>query len=159
MGAITFHWMNLFIPLVVFAPYALWLLLPSAIKTSGEKNKTPILWTFLENVGRVCVTIVPVFYPIVLDGEFSRVCVNGMLFLAVFYFAGWYRYFRSGREHAFLYLPMWKIPIPLAISPVLYFLLSAGLLQSIPMLVAALLLGFGHIPISYQAYQRTKPGL
>lgn len=53
-----------------------------------------------------------------------------------------------------LFLPLWRIPIPMAIGPVLYFFFSAGLLKSFPMLLAASVFAIGHLPVSYREYLR-----
>jgi hypothetical protein len=86
----------------------------------------------------------------------NRIYLNAMLLLMAFYYAGWNRYFRNGRDYSLLYLPMFRIPVPLALSPVLYFVFSAGLLKSLPMMIAAILLAIGHLPVSIMKSRRIK---
>ncbi|MBP2643850.1 MAG: putative rane protein [Firmicutes bacterium] len=149
----VFNWISLFIPIVVLAPNLLWLLFPP-INISVQEVKEPLFLTILENLGRLGVTVIPLFYKIVLVDSMSYVVLIIMLLLLAIYYYGWFRFYICGRNHIFLFLPLWRIPIPMAVSPVLYFVLAAKLLQSIPMLFAALLLAIGHILISYKEYCR-----
>jgi len=57
----------------------------------------------------------------------------------------------AGLEHGNSLL---GLPIPLAISPVLYFAAASVLLRSWPLALATALLGVAHIPISYRDYRR-----
>jgi hypothetical protein len=63
-----------------------------------------------------------------------------------FYYAGWTRFFAGPRDYAFLFKPMLGISVPMALSPVLYFLASSIVLGSIWQAVAATILGAGHVP-------------
>jgi len=156
MGNIALYWTSLVIPLMVFIPNLLWVLLPATNKPSSKEINDPMYLTILENMGRVGVTIIPLFYLIILDNALKYFYLITMIvFLAVYYFC-WVRFFLGGRNYTLLFMPLWRIPIPMAISPIIYFILSAILLKSIPMLIAALLLAIGHIPISYRDYQRIK---
>jgi len=151
----TFYWMNLIIPLLVLIPNVLWMIYPSVSQPENDVEE-PLWMTVCENFGRVGVFVFPLFYPVILTDPENRLYLNAMLLLMAFYYACWNRYFRGGRDYRYLYLPMLRIPIPLAISPVLYFVSAAGLLKSFPMLIAAVLLTVGHLPISYMKYRRIK---
>lgn len=158
MPKIDFYWMSLVIPALVLIPNLLWKMYPP-VNNPSIKDEGPFLLGVFEDLGRVGVFVLPLFYPFSLTAPENRIYLNAMLILLAFYYAGWNRYFRGGRDYSYLYLPMFKIPIPLAVSPVLYFLLSAGLLRSIPMLIAAILLAIGHLPISYRRSRDVKHGL
>jgi hypothetical protein len=155
MENIEFYWISLIIPTVVLAPNLLWFLFPPINMPASEEIKEPITLTILENIGRVGVIIIPLFYPIVVD-DASQYCLIAMIVLLLVYYVGWFRFFIKGRNYADGFLPLrWiPIPIPMAVCPVMYFILSAVLLKSILMLMAALVLGIGHILISYREYQR-----
>ena len=73
-----------------------------------------------------------------------------------FYYAGWLRFFLRGRDYALLFRPMLGIPVPMAVSPILYFLLSSVVLGSVYQAVAAAVLGIGHIAITAREYRRLK---
>lgn len=76
-----------------------------------------------------------------------------MLILMVVYYAGWIRYLLQGREYRLLFAPLFGIPLPLAICPVLYFLLAAVLLSSWPMFAFAVVFAATHVRISYLTLQ------
>ena len=77
-----------------------------------------------------------------------------MLLALAIYYAGWARYFRQGRDYALLYMPMLNIPVPLAISPVIYFGAASLLLHSFILAIVAILLGVSHIYLSLQKARR-----
>ena len=64
------------------------------------------------------------------------------------YYALWGRYFGRGRSWASLYAPLWVIPVPMAVFPVMCFLAAAVALQNWWMAAAAVVLACGHIPVS-----------
>jgi hypothetical protein len=154
MDNMVFYWMSLIIPIVVLIPNLLWLLFPPNNTPLTEKVNEPVSITILENAGRLGVAIIPLFYPIVFDNEMSHLILLFMLLLLAIYYVGWFRFFCGGRNYGLLFLPLWRLPIPMALSPVLYFILSAELLKSIPMFLAALSLAIGHLSNSYTEYRR-----
>jgi hypothetical protein len=156
MENLELYWRSLIIPIVVLAPNLLWFLFPPINIPAAEEIKEPIALTILENIGRVGVIILPLFYPIVVDNALGQYCLIAMIALLLIYYAGWLRFFLKGRNYANGFLPLrWiPIPIPMAVCPVIYFILSAVLLKSVTMFIAALVLAIGHILISYREYQR-----
>nr|WP_169717694.1 hypothetical protein [Sporomusa silvacetica] len=140
--------------MMVLIPNLLWLLFPPTNAPAVEEVDEPVGLMILERAGQFGVTIIPLFYPVILDDAASSFYLIAMLLLLIVYYAGWFRFFQRGRNYSLLFLPLWRIPIPMAVSPVLYFVLSAGLLKSFPMFLAALLLASGHLAISYREYRR-----
>jgi hypothetical protein len=80
----------------------------------------------------------------------------GMGLMLSIYYAGWVRFFTRDREYRWLSYPLFSIVVPMALSPVAYFLLSSVILHSIPLLASSLVLAAGHIPISLKSYKRIK---
>ena len=72
----------------------------------------------------------------------------GMILALSFYYINWGRYALQGRTFRLLFQPCLGIPLPLAISPVVYFLLASVLFHSWYLLLAAVVLGIGHIYVS-----------
>ncbi|MBP2651424.1 MAG: hypothetical protein H6Q74_2249 [Firmicutes bacterium] len=161
MENLEFYWRSLIVPIVVFAPNLLWFLFPPINILAEDEIKEPIALTILENIGRIGVIIIPLFYPLVVDNATSQYCLIAMIVLLLVYYAGWFRFVLKGRIYANCFLPLrWiPIPIPMAVCPVMYFILSAVLLKSNPMLIAALVLAIGHILISYRECQRIRKKL
>lgn len=58
---------------------------------------------------------------------------------------GWVRFFAPGRGYALLFERLLGVPIPLAISPTLYFLAVSFVLGSWCLALATVILGVGHL--------------
>jgi hypothetical protein len=149
----TFYWSSLVIPILMLFPNFLCFLFPPINTPQFKEKNEPLILLILENIGRIGVTVIPLFYPIILNNTASYFYLTCSFLLLFFYYTCWLRFFRF-RNYAALFLPMGHIPIPMAVSPVLFFLVSAVILHSLPMFVAAILLASGHLPLSYKKYQR-----
>ena len=112
-----------------------------------SKNENRILLA-LERIGEVAATCTAVIF----------VCPQGFSFpwllwliaafaLMVLYEIAWMRYFKGGGELADMYRPLGPIPIPLASLPVAAIFLLGVWYQSPLTLIAAVVLGIGHIGI------------
>jgi len=143
------------IPVLILIPNLLWMLFPP-IDMPRERPEKPNgrLPVILEWMGRIGVFVIPVFYVINVASTVQVVGVGIMALALLVYYAGWARYFLRGRAYALLFKPLLGLPIPLAISPVLYFAAASVLLGSWPLALATALLGVAHIPISYRDYRR-----
>lgn len=75
--------------------------------------------------------------------------------LAICYGA-WARYFLRGRRHELLYQSLFKLPIPLAVSPVVFFIAASAVLNSAALAVMAMLSGGPHIYLSYRESRCSK---
>jgi hypothetical protein len=136
------------IPLAIFLPNLLFFVLPPRNMPANNQNNESLLLKAAEGLGRLGVLVVPVFSPIYFSSGWDiSACIAMILFL-LFYYAGWVRYFVGNRDYGLLFLPMLRIPVPLAISPILYFLCGAVVLHSPFLLVSSIILAIGHIPIS-----------
>lgn len=149
------HPFSLIITILVLIPN-IFFSLKKPVNKPSNLPKEPLLLTIIENIGRYGVFIIPLFYEIDASGVLEKVAIAAMASMLLIYYACWMRYFRSGSDFKWMFLPFMKIPIPLAISPVLYFMLSSMILHSFPMLIFSLLLAVGHLPISWQQYKHIK---
>ncbi|WP_415979422.1 hypothetical protein [Adlercreutzia equolifaciens] len=70
--------------------------------------------------------------------------------LMLFYEIAWARYFRDERELGDMYAPLGFIPLPLATLPVAAFIFYGIWQQSPITVIAAIILGIGHIGIHSQ---------
>lgn len=73
------------------------------------------------------------------------------------YMLTWLRYFTGGRKTALLGKPFLKLPIPLAIFPVLYYLCSAFWLKNYIALGCILIFGIVHCFLTYQTFYKNAP--
>ena len=71
----------------------------------------------------------------------------------VLYYAVWIRYFRGGREIELLRRPFLRVPMPLAVFPILYFLRAALWLRNLPAMLLLLLFGAAHLTVSCRAFR------
>ena len=112
---------------------------------SGHENKTLLM---LERAGQVLATISAVVF----------VCPQGFSFpwllwlmaaflLMLLYEVAWVRYFRGGERLDGMYQPLGPIPVPIASLPVAALALLGIWYQSPITVIAAMILGFGHIGI------------
>lgn len=145
-------------PLLVALPNLLWAKFPpvDTPQNSHLHRSRNRLLEICEQIGRMSVFVVPLFYAPQPAAHGYRLALALMATSLLVYYCGWLRFFSGGRRSAQLLQPLWLLPIPLAISPVVYFAGAALLLQSWTMLLAALLLGVGHIPLTYREYLQYK---
>jgi hypothetical protein len=110
----------------------------------------------LERAGQLGAFILPFFYDITFQPLGHTLALAGMGIVLVFYYVCWGRYFTMGRQAILLYAPLARIPLPMAVSPIVYFLAAALLFGSLPLAAAALVLAAGHLYVSQKEYLRLK---
>jgi hypothetical protein len=137
---------GIILPLVLLLPNVFWALFPSS--SGALEADESIALTILENIGRIGILVIPIFYSIDLDKPYAKLVIALMAIALLIYYAAWGRYFIQGRPHDLLTAPLAGIPIPLATAPVVFTILSSYVLDSWPMLVASLFFGVVHIYIS-----------
>lgn len=149
------YWLNLIIPALVFIPSLLLYFYPPA-NVPQESPEEPGYFKIMEWIGRAGLVITPLFFP------YSAVSVAGglaelaMIAFLILYYAVWARFFLFGRVYEYLYLSMVGIPVPFAISAVLYFMYASFLLSSGLMFVFAIIFAAGHILRSLISYKAIK---
>jgi hypothetical protein len=120
-----------------------------------EKKKFFAVALLCERIGQVSIFVLPVFYTFDVTENRQKVLLLMMILSLAVYYIGWIRFLAKGREYALLYSPLVFIPIPLAISPLVYFACAAILMKSFLFAAALVLLAAGHVPISYREFRRT----
>ena len=137
------------IPVLLILPNVVWMLFP---KVAGAKQVSePLFLTILENIGRVAILILPFFYSLDLNRKYSTLVLIGIGLALAVYYAAWIRYFVGGRTPELLRAPFLGIPLPLAITPVVFLTLSSYLMGSWWMLAASIFFGIAHIWVSVLA--------
>lgn len=118
---------------------------PGYEEISRHENKALLLF---ERVGQVLATCSAVVF----------VCPQGLslpwllwlliaFLLMLLYEAAWIRYFKGGEKLEDMYRPLGPIPVPIASLPVVAFALLGIWHQSPIAVIAAVILGIGHIGI------------
>jgi hypothetical protein len=125
-------------------------------ETDGNRQfKVQVLET-VEKLGQVGCFVLPFFYSFYTQTAFDLIFLGLFCLLMGFYYAGWVRYILQGRLFRSLYTPMAGIPLPMAVAPVLAILAAAVNFHAWPLALAALILGAGHIPVSWLEWQRCQ---
>lgn len=142
-------WIGLVIFALPMLPNVLFFLFPPKGEQEQAKEGGRLLG-LLENVGRVAYLLLIIF---VLSGKeitlLNPVAIAILCFLILYYIL-WMRYFLADREISLLGKSFFGIPVPMAVFPILYFILAALWLGNLPALVAAIIFGFAHIVNSYR---------
>jgi hypothetical protein len=107
----------------------------------------PVPWplTWLERAGQALCLVVPA---ITASGELRWWWVAPATVALATYDGLWGRYLASGREFATLYRPLLRVPVPMAILPVVVFLSAGAWLSNGWIAAAAVVLAAGHVPAS-----------
>jgi hypothetical protein len=146
------------ITLVILLPNLLILIFPpAAVPPEVIKTGTlPRVMEITERVGQVAAFTIPFFYflPPLRSSPVDILVVMALALL--FYYAGWARYLIKGRRFTLLFQPMLGVPLPMAISPVVYFAAVSVYLKSWPEAVAAAVLAVGHLYVSQGQWQRCQ---
>lgn len=119
-----------------------------------QKSKGLKYVEILERIGKAACFTIPFFYSLRFDTTADWIFLAVALFALLFYYACWLRYAFGGRSFHLLFEPLAGVPIPMAIAPVLVFLMASLNLQSWPMGIAVIMLAAGHLPISWNEWKR-----
>jgi len=156
---VHFYPASLLITAAVLCPNLLFLVLPPLNARRYGKSSDSLTLTIIERAGQDSCFILPLFFPLSFTGSLVIAAWIVMGVSLGFYYAGWVRFFVQGRDYSLLYRPMLGLPVPLAISPVSYFLFASLVLGSVYQAIAAVVLGVGHISISIHESHRISAGL
>jgi hypothetical protein len=148
------------ITLIVLMPILLAVIFPPVIRLPNypQFNDSGLrLMTVVERAGQMGCFIIPFFYHIDIQNSRDVILLFLMIMVITLYYAGWLRYLLGGRAEVLFYRSMLGIPLPMAVMPVVYFLLAAAWLNSIWLLISALILGVGHITVTLRNFQKQAP--
>jgi hypothetical protein len=144
------------ITLVVLLPNLIIVFFPPTQKLAGDLSTHDgrlQMMTIIERIGQVGSFAIPFFYQLPQSSTLGFVAVLIMSVTVVFYYAGWIRYL-VGRTESLFYRPLLGIPLPMAVMPVTYFFAASIWLGSVWLMIAAVLLGIGHITVTWLNSQR-----
>lgn len=149
MGHLGFSYIGLLWLAMLFIPNLYWVKRQPAGYTPAGENQ---LLAALERVGEAGVTCCALLFS---DFNLRPLSPRSLwlalsFILMVAYECWWVRYFRSGRTLQDFYRPLLGIPVAGATLPVLAFLALGIYGRVIWMVLAALVLGVGHIGIHLQ---------
>jgi hypothetical protein len=139
---VGFSLFGLIVSIVVLAPNLLLLWFPPRGRTTVAR--VPRLLEGVERAGQALCLVVPA---ITLPGAIVWWWVFPAAVALATYYGLWGRYL-GGREQVLLYASLWRVPVPMAVTPVLVFLSAAGWLSNPWIALAAVILAAGHIPVA-----------
>lgn len=151
-----FYFINIVLIGVIILPNLLFVFFPPK-DSPGRENKRTVFWksiTVIENIGRIGVFILPLFWEIHFDENF--IILIFMVLFVLIYYATWLRYIIKGRRYISLFEPIYFIPVPMAIFPSLYFILTGILLNSYLIIIFSIIFAFSHIMESLRNYSLAK---
>jgi len=146
------------ITLFVLLPNLLMLTLPPDVVPSQpvKKDRLMKIMEGIERLGQAGVFVIPFFYSLPVLREASVDALAVMALALVFYYIGWARYALKGHRFVLLFAPLLGVPLPMAISPVVYFAAAAIFLRAWPLAIAAGLLAIGHLYVSRGEWKRCQ---
>jgi hypothetical protein len=134
---------GLLVAVAVLAPSFLLLFFP--VRGGMPVSAVPGSLIWVERAGQALCLVVPV---ITETGSLSWWWLPAVAIAVAAYYALWGRYLTGGRRSADLYRPLWKLPVPMAVLPVVAFLATGAWLGNPWIMAAAIVLAVGHIPAS-----------
>lgn len=148
MGRLGFSYVGLVYLLLLFAPNLLWTRRKPPGYGEVARRESRLLLA-LERTGEVCVTACAVLFS---DFNFKpptpwSLWLGASILLMLLYELCWARYFRTGCTWAGFYGRLGPVPVPLASLSVGAFLLLGVYGKVVWMVLAALILGVGHIGV------------
>ena len=146
------------ITLAVLLPNLLMFILPPVgIPPKPEKKDGLMkIMEVIERIGQASSFVIPFFYPLPALREASVDALVVMALALLFYYVCWARYALKGHRFVLLYAPLFGVPLPMAVSPVVYFAAAAIFLRSLPLAIAVGLLTTGHLYMSYSEWKRCE---
>jgi len=155
MGHFGFSYVGLIFLLMLFVPNIIWARnIPEGYSSDGENKVLGIL----ERIGEAAATCCALIFSDFNLRPWSpwRLWLVAAFGLMVLYELWWVRYFRGKRTMDDFYCKFLGIPVPGAVLPVAAFLLLGIYGKVIWMILAAIILGIGHIGIHLQ-HRRDLP--
>jgi hypothetical protein len=134
------------IPVLLMLPNIVWMLLPKM--DMGKHVAEPLFLTIVENIGRFAALILPFFFSLDLHKKFSVPILIGMGLALAVYYVSWMRYFVGERSADLLSAPLLGLPLPMAVAPIVFLVLSSYLMGSWLTLGASIVFGIAHVWVS-----------
>ena len=151
-----FSYVGLLFLIMLFVPNIIWSKNQPKDYEKYAAKENKVLLT-LERIGEALVSTLCLIF-----SDFNIRISRWSAFLAaafalmILYEVYWVRYFKSEKTMADMYSSILGIPVAGATLPVLAFFLLAVYGKNIPMMIAAVILGIGHIGIHLQHKDQIK---
>ena len=154
MGQFGFSYVGAAFLIALFVPNIVWA--RSAQPEGYDPSSESRLLRGLERSGQVLTVAATLLFSdtnLRPWSPWSGWLVAAITFMVV-YEIGWVRYFRSARTTPDFYRSLLGVPVPLATLPVTAFLLLGAYGRLLPLILATVVLGIGHIGIHLRHLNR-----
>ena len=138
------------IPVFLMLPNVAWMLLYNS--QAGPSASVPIALAIAENVGRVAVLVLPLFYELNVKKQYAPQALVGVGIALTLYYAAWARFFLGAGSVELLSAPLVGIPGPLALAPIALLIFASYLMSSWWIFGAAVAFGALHVWSSALSY-------
>ena len=142
--------LSLLITAAVLLPNLLYIFFPP--KNVQAQGKEPIVFVLFERIGQIAMFLSPMLSEMLFDPPYRIAMFAIMGWFLILYYICWLRYMLRGRDFRMLFAPFLKIPIPMAVFPVLYFIAASVFLMSPVLLVSTIIFAVGHLYLSRRSY-------
>lgn len=149
------HLKGFILPFLVLLPNLLLLFFPPH-NIPKQTSSLPFIFIIFERIGQVTCFTLPILFGTKIAEQPLNFITWLMLSCLIIYYLCWMRFFGSGREFAILFKPLGFIPIPMALFPILYFILVAVWLHSYLFAAPAVLFAIGHFVTSWSTYSQIR---
>ncbi|WP_382304072.1 hypothetical protein [Herbiconiux sp. UC225_62] len=147
-----FSLLGLVVSAAVLAPNLL--LLPFPPRDSLPDSTAPAPLTWVERAGQALCLVVPA---LTAPGPLIWWWLPLVALSLGGYYALWGRYLARGRAAWDLYRPVWRMPVPMAVLPVVTFAATAAWLSNPWIAASAVVLAVGHLRVSLSIARRFAP--
>jgi hypothetical protein len=143
------------ISLLIFLPNLLLFISPPK-KMNDESDSTngKNFITIFERTGQASCFVLPFLYHLPIPSIFNEMMLTMMAVILSLYYVCWARFFMKGRGMEWFYRPLFGMILPMAVLPVLYFLIAAVFLQSLWLFIVAVVFAIGHLTESWIQFQK-----
>ncbi len=155
MATLGFHWKGALVSMLVLLPNLLYFMLPPR-NAPAAIAPLPVIFTILEQAGRVLCFVLPFVFGRRIAESKPDILVLLMGLCLLGYYLCWARFFAGGRGFDLMYAPFLGIPVPLAVFPILYFLLLGVWLRPPVLILPAVLFAVGHLAESLNIWRQIK---
>ena len=145
------HFKGILVVLLLLLPNIFFCIFPPQ-NAPQNLNSVPVVFTIMEQIGRIACFVVPIVFGKKIAEQNNSYLVILMAICLLIYYICWILYFANGREYFDLFKPIGLIPIPMAIFPLMYFILLGIWIKSPFFIAPAILFSIGHIVVSWNTY-------
>ena len=155
MGNIGFSYVGLIYLILMLVPNLIW----TKHKPQGYETDFESTWlVIIERCGQILCTAIILFFDDTVPRMFDiwSLWLIASVSLMLMYEGFWLHYFTGEKTLSDFYAPFMGIPFPGATLPVFAFLFLGIYGRLLWLIIAAMILGIGHIGIHIQHYRQMK---